>query len=192
VHFHVEKKGARGGTNSEPIGKSRGTRPPSEDADEPTTWIAHVVEFRVARDRRARRSQVRAEARSARVWSINHVVPGDRWTLESMETPAVIGRIVPVCWSSGHTVIYLAAIGRPIDGSARFELTPVKSRVARSGKSAAYVQQARARRRRDRYAPPARLPRPESCSTAWRRVARNWKQIQISLGSRARAGENIR
>lgn len=79
----------------------------------------------------------RAKARTARVWSINHVVPGDRWTLGSMETPHNWENSAGLLVDQAHG--HLSCRDRaPIDGSARFELTPVKSHVARLGKSASF------------------------------------------------------
>lgn len=73
----------------------------------------------------------------ARVWSINHVVPGDRWTLGSMETPHNWENSAGLLVDRAHG--HLSCRDRaPIDGSARFELTPVKSRVARLGKSVSF------------------------------------------------------
>lgn len=73
----------------------------------------------------------------ARVWSINHAVPGDRWTLGSMETPHNWENSAGLLVDRAHG--HLSCRDRaPIDGSARFELTPVKSRVARLGKSASF------------------------------------------------------
>lgn len=98
------------------------------------------IKFQIARDRRSgeERRKSRAKARTARarerVWSINHVVLGDRWTVGSMETPHNWENSAGLLVDRAHG--HLSCRDRaPIDGSARFELTPVKSRVARLGKS---------------------------------------------------------
>lgn len=120
-----------------------------------------------------------------RVWSINHVVPGDRWTLGSMETPHNWENSAGLLVDRAHG--HLSCRDRaPIDGSARFELTPVKSRVARLGKSASFdlSRGCTQRWRHDRYRVAVfllALRRP------LHRVPRNWKQIQISLKSSWRA-----
>ena len=71
-----------------------------------------------------------------RVWSINHGVFPATGGHRGRWRGHIIGRIVPVCWSGGRHG-HLSCRDRPaIDGSPRFELTPVKSRVARChGKS---------------------------------------------------------
>lgn len=93
------------------------------------------IKFQIARDQRRTASRgSRAKARTARVWSINHVVLGDRWTLGSMETPHNWENSAGLLVDRAHG--HLSCRDRaPIDGSARFELTPVKSRVAHLGKS---------------------------------------------------------
>lgn len=58
---------------------------------------------------RAYRSRVVHQSRCSRR-QVDTGVDGD---------PHIIGRIVPVCWSTGHTVIYLVAIERP--STARFD-----------------------------------------------------------------------
>lgn len=74
-----------------------------------------------------------------RVWSINHVVPVDRWTLGSMETPHN--------WENSAGLLVERAQGHlscrdrerlSTVWLSRFKLTPVKSRVVRSGKSALF------------------------------------------------------
>lgn len=79
---------------------------------------------------------IRDVARTARVWSINHSVFPATGGHRGRWRGHIIGRIVPVCWSTGRHG-RLSCRDRPaIDGSPRFELTPVKSRVARChGKS---------------------------------------------------------
>lgn len=52
------------------------------------------------------------EARTARVWSINHGVFPATGGHRGRWRGHIIGRIVPVCWSAGRTVIYLVAIDR--------------------------------------------------------------------------------
>lgn len=100
------------------------------------------IEFQVARDRWSKKNRANGRksckgTHRARVWSINHVVPGDRWTLGSMETPHNWENSAGLLVDRAHG--HLSCRDRaPIDGSARFELTPVKSRVARLGKSASF------------------------------------------------------
>ena len=97
--------------------------------------ISDRARLAVEEERQSRGS--RAKARTVRVWSINHVVPGDRWTLGSMETPHNWENSAGLLVDRAHG--HLSCRDRaPIDGSARFELTPVKSRVARLGKSASF------------------------------------------------------
>lgn len=140
--------------------KNGGGQPIIRDGTE--SFLARMVpidiEFRVARDRRGRRRAAKGRksrkgTHRARVWSINHVVPGDRWTLGSMETPHNWENSAGLLVDRAHG--HLSCRDRaPIDGSARFELTPVKSRVARLGKSAPFDLSrlhTRALAPRDRY-----------------------------------------
>lgn len=63
--------------------------------------------------KKQKREERGGEARTARVWSINHDVFPATGGHRGRWRGHIIGRIVPVCWSAGRTVIYLVAIDRP-------------------------------------------------------------------------------
>lgn len=104
----------------------------TEEGDEERTRKERSEARAAERSRR----YIRGVARTARVWSINHGVFPATGGHRGRWRGHIIGRIVPVCWSAGRHG-HLSCRDRPaIDGSPRFELTPVKSRVARRhGKS---------------------------------------------------------